>query len=67
MFGAPYTGILTLAFLLGVLVLMAFDYPVGTMTIASLLIIIPVLIMGWYLMRDRIHRLAAERAINGGT
>jgi L-asparagine permease len=46
---------------------MAFDYPVGTMTIASLLIIIPVLIMGWYLMRDRIHRLAAERAINGGT
>ncbi len=67
MFGAPYTGILTLAFLLGVLVLMAFDYPVGTMTIASLLIIIPVLIIGWYLMRDRIHRLAQERAIDAGT
>jgi L-asparagine permease len=42
MFGAPYTGILTLAFLLGVLVLMAFDYPVGTMTIASLLITVSI-------------------------
>ena len=29
MFGAPYTGYLVLAFLVGVLVLMAFDYPVG--------------------------------------
>lgn len=67
MFGAPYTGILTLAFLLGVLVLMVFDYPVGTVTIASLLIIIPVLIIGWYLMRDRIHRLAAERAVDAGS
>nr|WP_183653479.1 amino acid permease [Brucella daejeonensis] len=63
MFGAPYTGILTLAFLLGVLVLMAFDYPVGTWTIASLLIIIPALILGWYLMRERIYRLAGERAV----
>jgi len=64
MFGAPYTGILTLAFLLGVLVLMALDYPVGTSTIASLAIIGPALILGWYLMRERIHRLAAERAVD---
>lgn len=63
MFGAPYTGILTLAFLLGVLVLMAFDYPIGTWTIASLLVIIPALIAGWYLMRNRIYRLAGERAV----
>ncbi|KAJ35430.1 L-asparagine permease, partial [Agrobacterium tumefaciens] len=62
MFGAPYTGILTLVFLFGVLVLMAFDYPVGSWTIASLLIIIPALVIGWYLLRDRIYRLAAERA-----
>jgi L-asparagine permease len=61
MFGAPYTGILTLVFLFGVLVLMAFDYPVGSWTIASLLIIIPALVIGWYLLRDRIHRLADER------
>ncbi|WP_266029449.1 amino acid permease [Brucella intermedia] len=64
MFGAPYTGILTLAFLLGVLVLMALDYPVGTWTIASLAIIGPALIVGWYMMRERIHRLAAERAVD---
>jgi len=62
MFGAPYTGILTLAFLLAVLALMAFDYPVGTWTIASLALIAPVLVAGWYLLRGRIHRLAAERA-----
>ena len=35
MFGAPYTGYLVLAFLVGVLVLMAFDYPVGTFTVGS--------------------------------
>ena len=62
MFGAPYTGILTLAFLFGVLVLMAFDYPVGTWTIASLAIIGPALILGWYFLRARIHGLAIQRA-----
>ncbi|KJF67574.1 MULTISPECIES: amino acid permease [Rhizobium] len=66
MFGAPYTGILTLVFLFGVLVLMAFDYPVGSWTIASLLIIIPALVIGWYLLRDRIHRLADERVAGAG-
>ncbi|WP_047458081.1 amino acid permease [Rhizobium rhizogenes] len=64
MFGAPYTGILTLVFLFGVLVLMAFDYPVGTWTIASLIVIIPALIAGWYLLRERIHRLAGERVVS---
>lgn len=63
MFGAPYTGILTLLFLFGVLVLMAFDYPVGTWTIASLALIAPALAIGWYLLRDRINRLAAERTL----
>lgn len=62
MFGAPYTGILTLLFLFGVLVLMAFDYPIGTWTIGSLVIIIPALFIGWYLLRDRINRIASERA-----
>ncbi len=61
MFGAPYTGLLTLLFLFAVLVLMALDYPVGTWTIASLILIVPALVIGWYLLRDRIHRLAAER------
>ena len=58
MFGAPFTGILTLAFLLGVVVLMAFDYPIGTWTVASLLVIVPALIIGWHMSRDRIHAIS---------
>ncbi|MGU3575212.1 amino acid permease [Brucellaceae bacterium C25G] len=58
MLGAPYTGVLTLVFLFGVLVLMAFDYPVGSWTIASLIIIIPALVIGWFMMRGRIYSLA---------
>ncbi|XUY26451.1 amino acid permease [Agrobacterium sp. rho-8.1] len=58
MFGAPYTGILTLVFLLGVLVLMALDYPAGTLTVGSLVIIAPALVAGWYVLRNRIHELA---------
>lgn len=61
MIGAPYTGYLTLAFLLVVLVLMAFDSPVGTWTVGSLVIIIPALILGWYLSRGRINQIAAAR------
>jgi L-asparagine permease len=61
LFGAPFTSWLTLAFLVAVLVLMAFDYPAGTYTIASLVVIIPLLILGWYLQRDRIMRIARER------
>jgi len=62
MFGAPYTGWLVLAFLAAVLVLIAFDYPIGTYTIGSLAIIIPLLIIGWYAWRNNITRIAAERA-----
>jgi len=61
MFGAPYTGYLTLAFLLAVIVLMAFDNPVGTWTVASLVVIIPALMGGWYLSRGRINEIAAAR------
>lgn len=56
---APWSGYLTLAFLVSVVVLMAFDRPVGTWTVASLLIIVPALIDGWYLCRGRVMRLAA--------
>ncbi|WP_425864636.1 amino acid permease [Arthrobacter sp. TWP1-1] len=61
MIGAPYTGYLTLAFLLAVLVLMAFDSPVGTWTIGSIVVIVPALIIGWYLSRGRINEIAAAR------
>ncbi|GAA1407245.1 L-asparagine permease [Glutamicibacter uratoxydans] len=58
---APISGWVTLAFLAAVLVMMAFDNPVGTWTIASLAIIVPLLIGGWYLCRGRINELAAAR------
>lgn len=66
MWGSPYTGYATLAFLLTVLVLMAFNYPVGTITIGGLVVLIPALIGGWYLVRDRVAELAAERVGDTG-
>lgn len=61
LFGAPFTAYLTLAFLAAVLVLMAFDYPTGTFTVASLVVIIPLLIVGWYAQRSRILAIAQAR------
>jgi L-asparagine permease len=61
MFGAPYTGYLTLVFLLAVVVLMAFDTPVGTWTVASIALIVPLLVAGWYSSRGRIRAIAATR------
>ena len=62
MWGAPYTGYLTLAFLLGVLILMGFNHPIGTWTVASLVIVIPALIGGWYLVRGRVLQIAQDRS-----
>ncbi|WP_353616706.1 hypothetical protein [Arthrobacter sp. AQ5-05] len=61
MVGAPYTGYLTLAFLAAVIVLMAFDSPVGTWTVASIIVIVPALMIGWYASRGRIRDIAAAR------
>jgi L-asparagine permease len=63
--GAPVTSLLTLAFLLAVVVLMAIDWPIGSFTVMSLVVIIPLLILGWHLQRDRI--LAAARLREGMT
>jgi L-asparagine permease len=54
---APASTWVTLAFLFGVLVLMAFDYPVGTLTISSLPLIAIVLAVGWWLARDKVRAL----------
>lgn len=59
--GAPVTSWLTLAFLVAVLVLMAIDWPIGSFTVMSLVIIIPLLIGGWFLQRDRILEAARLR------
>jgi L-asparagine permease len=57
----PFSGYLTLAFLVAVLVLMAFDAPIGTWTVATLVVLIPALIGGWYLVRNRVAAIATER------
>ena len=61
LWGSPYTGYLTLAFLFGVIVLMALDPPIGTWTVATLVVIIPALIVGWYTVRGRVLEVARER------
>src|SRR3954454_673035 len=61
MVGAPYTGWATLVFLLAVLVLMALDRPIGTWTVATLVVIVPALVGGWFLVRDRVLAVARER------
>jgi len=61
MWGAPFTGYLTLVFLLAVLVLMALDPPIGTWTVAALVVIIPALIVGWYTVRRQVLAIAQER------
>jgi L-asparagine permease len=60
LFGAPFTAYLTLAFLLFVLVSQAFD-ETGRWTLSLLVIIIPLLILGWFLQRKRILEAAAIR------
>jgi L-asparagine permease len=66
MWGSPYTGYLTLVFLFAVLVLMAFNRPIGTWTVASLVVLIPALIGGWYLVRKRVADVAAMRVGHTG-
>jgi L-asparagine permease len=61
LWGTPYTGYATLVFLFGVVVLMALDPPIGTWTVASLVIIIPALIVGWFAVRGRVLSVAQER------
>lgn len=58
---APFTNWLTIAFLAGVIVLMAVDYPVGTLTLGSSLLLIPILTIGWFVVRGRVREIAAER------
>jgi L-asparagine permease len=56
---APYSGYLTLVFLAAVLVLMVFDAERGPWVIATLVVGIPALIGGWFLVRKRVTTTAA--------
>jgi L-asparagine permease len=61
MWGAPYTGVATLVFLMLVPILMALDYPDGTFSAALLFVIGPALMIGWYATRRRVLAKAARR------
>lgn len=63
---APYSGYLTLAFLAGVLVMMAFDKQTGAWTIGTVVVVIPALGAGWFLVRNRVAALASLRADQNG-
>lgn len=64
LFGAPYTSYLTLAFLAFVLVTMGFS-ETGRWVLASLIVLIPALIIGWFAARGKIQ--AAVEAREGYT
>ncbi|MET0190050.1 MAG: amino acid permease [Pseudonocardia sediminis] len=58
---SPYTGGAVLVFLFVVLVLMGFDYPVGTYTVAAIPLLALMLVVGWYAVRGRVMAAANER------
>ena len=66
LFGAPFTSYLTLAFLLFVLVTMGFS-ETGRWVLASLIVLIPMLIVGWFAAKPRIMAAAAAREGHTGT
>jgi L-asparagine permease len=66
LFGAPFTAWLTLAFLVFVLASMGFS-ETGRWVLASLLIVIPLLIAGWFTARKGIYAAARERQGHTGS
>ena len=52
---SPFTDIVSLLFLGLVVVLMAFDYPIGTWTLIVSLLMWPALAFGWFKVRDRVE------------
>ncbi|GEM31291.1 L-asparagine permease 1 [Nocardia neocaledoniensis NBRC 108232] len=62
--GSPYTGIATLLFLVGVVVVMACsDDPVQRgAVIAAVLVVVPAFTGGWFLVRSKVLRIAETRS-----
>ncbi|MCB8879994.1 amino acid permease [Acidisoma cellulosilytica] len=50
---APFTSWLALVFLAAVVVVMAFDYPDGTVTVCSIPVLAIILAVGWILLKKR--------------
>ena len=57
---SPYSGCLTLAFLVGVVILMLFDKVQGPWLLGAMIIGIPALIGGWFLVRHRVRAAALD-------
>lgn len=62
MFGAPYTGYLSLLFLAAVLIMIFIDSPA---TLLVTLVAVALVVVGWFACRDRIRTIAETR--NGFT
>ena len=61
--GAPFTSYLTLGFLGLVGVLILLDWPTGTITVGTaVVLIVPLLVGGWYLVRGRVRAHTAQEA-----
>jgi L-asparagine permease len=58
MFGAPYTGYLSLLFLVGVLIMVFIESPL-TMLVTAIASVL--MVLGWYACRKRIHEIAETR------
>ncbi len=61
--GTPVTDIATIAFLLGVIVLMWFDDGVGRQTVMLIPVLAAALVGGWFAVRGRVNRIAEEREL----
>ncbi|GGU50984.1 L-asparagine permease [Streptomyces albospinus] len=61
--GTPVTDIATIAFLLGVIVLMWFDDGVGRQTVMLIPVLAAALVGGWFAVRGRVNRIAREREL----
>ncbi len=57
---SPYSGWITLAFLASVLILMPFDETYGRWMLAAILVGVPALVGGWYLVRNRVKVAARD-------
>ncbi|QHI95028.1 amino acid permease [Aristophania vespae] len=53
--GAPYSGWITLGFLIFVVVMMVFDYPSGTLSVASIPLLAAIFCGGWYILKRKNH------------
>ncbi|MBV2364389.1 amino acid permease [Streptomonospora nanhaiensis] len=64
LFGSPFTEIVTLAFFGAIVVMMWFD-EIGRYTIMALPLIVIAMVVGWFCVRGRVNRIAAEREAAG--